>query len=104
VSEAFYSPFFRKFIGTGRGREGMNGMLVELTCPQHGLERFTIKVVKRFNIPPDEILPKFRTKPKPDLSCILVGRNVDEKEVKVYLENYLHEKGLLEQVLSFRSI
>jgi hypothetical protein len=82
----------------------MNGMLVEMACPQHGLERFTIKVVKRFNIPPNEILPKFRTKPKPDLSCIVVGRNVNEKEVKVFLQNYLYQKGLMEQVLSFRPI
>lgn len=82
----------------------MDGVLVEFACPQHGLERFTIKVIRRFNIPPDEIVPKFRTKPKPDLSSIVVGRNVKEKEVKTFLESYLQERGLLDRVLSFRAI
>ena len=82
----------------------MHGVLVEMTCPQHGFERFTIKVVKRFNIPPNEIVPKFRVKPKPDLSCIIVGRNVEEKEVQDYLETYLQQKGLWNRILSFRTV
>ncbi len=82
----------------------MHGVLVEMSCPQHGFERFTIKVVKRFNIPPNEIVPKFRVKPKPDLSCIVVGRNVEEKEVQDYLETYLQQKGLWNRILSFRTV
>ena len=82
----------------------MNGMRVELACPEHGLERFTVKVVRRFNISPDEIMPKFRTKPKPELSRIVVGRDVNEGEIQRFLENYLREKGLWERVLSLRQV
>jgi len=82
----------------------LQGLLVELACPKHGLERFTIKVIRRFNISPNEIMPKFRTKPKPELSGIVVGRNVNEKEVQKFLENYFREKGLWERVLTLKAV
>ncbi|MDI6690254.1 MAG: hypothetical protein QME50_00080 [Candidatus Bathyarchaeota archaeon] len=82
----------------------MRGFLVEMTTPTDGLERFTIKIIKRFNISPNEIRPKFRTKPKPGLSGIIVGRNVNEKEAQKFLENYFREKGLWEQVLTLKPV
>lgn len=82
----------------------MQGLLVELICPKHGLERYTVKVIKRFNISPNEIMPKFRTKPKPELSGIIIGRNVNEREVRKFFENYLREKGLWERVLSLKAV
>uniref|UniRef100_A0A7C4TKM2 Uncharacterized protein n=1 Tax=candidate division WWE3 bacterium TaxID=2053526 RepID=A0A7C4TKM2_UNCKA len=82
----------------------MGGLIVELSCPEHGLERFTVKVIRRFNISPEEIIPKFRTKPEYDLSGIIVGREVNTKEVQKYLENYLREKGIWERVLSIKLV
>jgi hypothetical protein len=88
----------------GRGEEVMQGLLIELVCPKYGLQRYTVKVIKRFNISPNEIMPKFRTKPKPGLSGIIIGRNVNEKEVRKFFENYLREKGLWERVLSLKAV
>jgi len=82
----------------------MHGLLVELTSQKHGLERFTIKVIKRFNVPPNDITPKFRTKPKPGLSGIIIGRNVNEKEVQKYLEDYFRNKGLWERVVYLKAV
>jgi hypothetical protein len=82
----------------------MHGLLVELVCPQHGLERFIIKVTRRFNISPNEMTSKFRTKPKPGLSGIIIGRNVNEKEAQKLLENYLREKGMWERVVSIKLV
>jgi len=82
----------------------MYGLLVEFICPSHGLERYTVKVIKRFNITPHEITPKFRTKPKHELSGIIIGRNVNEKEVRKFFENYLRKKGLWERVLSLKTV
>jgi len=82
----------------------MEGILIELICPIHGLERFTIKVRKRVNVPLDDIYPKFRTRPKPELSSIIIGRDVGEKRVQEFVKNYLKEKGLWERVLSLRTV
>lgn len=78
----------------------MASLWVELKCPEHGLERFKIKIVKRFNIKSDTIMPKFRSKPTADdLSCLLVGRNVSNKEIQDYLADYFRQKGLWEAIL-----
>jgi len=74
-----------------------------MKCPEHGLERFSIKIVKRFNMKNDVIVPKFRNRPTVgDLSCLLVGRNVDETHVKNYLNEYFRKKGLLEAVVRIK--
>ena len=78
---------------------------VELKCPEHGLERFRIKIVKKFNMKPDMIVPKFRSRPKSgDLSCLLVGRNVSNREIKNYLTDYFRQKGLIEVISRMRLI
>lgn len=83
----------------------MASLLVELRCPEHGLERFNIKIVKRFNIKSDTIMPKFRTRPKAgELSRLLVGRNVSDKEIKDYLAHYFREKGLMEAILRMKLV
>lgn len=81
----------------------MVSLWIELKCPEHGLERFRIKIVKRFNMDPDKIMPRFRSRPKPGgLSCLLVGRNVTNREIENYLHDYLRRKGLMEAVLGMR--
>lgn len=80
----------------------MTSLLVELKCPQHGLERFKIKVIKKYNITPDIIKPKFRTRPKYELSGIIVGRNVSPTEAKDYLVQYFRETGLIDRIVSIK--
>jgi len=75
---------------------------IELKCPEHGLERFKVKVIKKYNIKPDEIMPKYRTRPKHELSGIVIGRNVKYNELTDYLLSYFKETGLIERVVSLR--
>lgn len=80
----------------------MTNLWVEFRCPEHGLERFKIKVIKKYNVNPEVILPKFRTRPRYELSGIVVGRNVRETEITDYLSRYFREVGIMERVLSMR--
>lgn len=68
VRTAQSGMFHKVFIGgitrVTKGGEQLASILIEMKCPQHGLERFTIKVIKRFNIASDEITPKLRIKPR----------------------------------------
>ncbi|MEM2702758.1 MAG: hypothetical protein QXR45_06325 [Candidatus Bathyarchaeia archaeon] len=80
----------------------MASVLVEVLCPSHGLERFEIKVIKKYNVDPDLIEPKYRRRPKPGLSRVVVGRNVGLPEVKDYLVRYFQEIGLIESVISMK--
>ncbi|RLI46016.1 hypothetical protein DRO69_04015 [Candidatus Bathyarchaeota archaeon] len=82
----------------------MQGLFIELKCPKHGLERFTIKVKRKFNMPSNEIKLIFRSKPKPDLRYVLVGRNVEEKYIQSYIIKYLREKGLWERIITFKPV
>jgi len=71
-----------------------------MRCPQHGLERFKIKIVRKFNMKPYKIVPKFRSRPiTGDLSCLLVGRSVSNKEIEGYLIEYFRRKGLMEAIV-----
>lgn len=80
----------------------MTSLWVEFKCPEHGLERFKIKVIKKYNVNPELILPKFRTRPKYELSSLVVGRNVREDEIKDYLIHYFRQAGLMDKILSMR--
>ena len=83
----------------------MASLLVEFNCPEHGLERFKIKIIKRFNMDPQTILPRFRTRPRAgDIKFLAVGRNVTNTDIERYFVNYFREKGLWDQVLRMRLI
>jgi len=82
----------------------MKGLFVELKCPEHGLERFTIKVKRKFNMPSNEIKLVFRQKPRTNLSYVLVGRYVDEKYIEHYVKKYLRERGLWERIITFKPV
>jgi hypothetical protein len=75
---------------------------VEINCPEHGLERFKIKVIKKYNVRPLLISPKYRSRPKRELSSLIVGRNVNQTEIRDYLMEYFREAGLMDQVLRMR--
>ncbi|MDH5779310.1 MAG: hypothetical protein OEZ29_01795 [Candidatus Bathyarchaeota archaeon] len=81
----------------------MVSLLVEFNCPEHGLERFRIKIVKRFNMNPNMMLPKFRTRPKAgEIKALAIGRDVTDAEIERYFKNYFREKGLWNKVLLMR--
>lgn len=82
----------------------MKGVSIELRCPDHGFERFTIKIVRRFNMPSDTIKPFLRSRPKPEISRVWVGRNVNDEEIQSYLIDYFREKGLWERVITFKLV
>jgi hypothetical protein len=75
---------------------------VEMSCPEHGLERFKIKVIKKYNVNKELIEPKFRTKPHHELSGVVVGKSVGHDEVRQYLVDYFREAGMIDKVLSMR--
>jgi len=77
----------------------MNRILLEVACPKHGFERFSIKVVKRYNIPSTDIRPAFgKFKPK-EISQLYVGRNVTDKEIEKFVNDYLSKVGMGEIIL-----
>jgi len=79
--------------------------MVEFVCPEHGLERFRIKIVKRFNMNPDTILPRFRTRPKAgEIKFLAVGRNVTNADIERYFTNYFRERGFLDHILRMKLI
>lgn len=80
----------------------MASIYVEMRCPEHGYERFKIKVIRKYNVAPNAIQPKFRSKPRPDLSGVIIGRSVDEVEVQDYLVKYYRESGLINSIISMR--
>lgn len=83
----------------------MVSLLVEMRCPHHGLERFKIKIVRKYNIKSDTITPKFRTRPTTgDLSCLLVGKNVSYWEIRSYLNEYFRRKGMREAILRMKLV
>lgn len=74
-----------------------------MKCPDHGLERFRVKVIKRFNIASNQIIPKFRVKPiKGELNLLYIGRSVSIKETENYLIDYFREKGMLEKIVRMK--
>lgn len=81
----------------------MGFLWIEATCTEHGLERYKIKIIKKFNIPSDEITPRFRSRPKPgELSCVLVGRGVSTQEIEKFINEYFRQKGLWSSIIRMR--
>ena len=80
----------------------MTVILVEVNCPEHGFERFKIKVVKKFNVRRKLIAPLFRTRPKHELSGIIIGKDVEYREVREYLMKYFRETGMYEKILRIK--
>ena len=80
-----------------------DAFLVELSCPVHGLERYKIKIIRKYNVPSQTIAPQFNRRPTPgELSSVVVGKNVSEKEIETYVVNYLHNMGMWDAVLRMR--
>jgi hypothetical protein len=81
----------------------MGSLWIEANCNQHGFERYRIKVIKKFNIPSDEITPRYRSRPKPgELSCLLVGRDVSTQEIEKFIASYFRERGMWSSIIKMR--
>jgi hypothetical protein len=87
-------------------RNGARGKManfqVELRCPEHGLERFNIKVIKKYNVSPEIIAPKFRTRPRREMSGIIVGRKVSTNEMQDFMMQYFKETGMIDRIVALR--
>jgi hypothetical protein len=78
----------------------LTSFAVEMLCNKHGLERFRVKIVKRFNMPPDVIIPELSRRPTiGEIKCIYVGRDISNREVENFLRDYFREKGMLEKIV-----
>jgi len=73
--------------------------------PDYGLERYNIKIIKRYNFPKGEIEPKIDTM-HDVLSRLYIGREVDIGRVKNYITDYYREKDLLKHIveMSIRTV
>ena len=80
----------------------MASLVVEVSCPDRGIERYKVKIIKKYNIKHEEIMPKFRTRPRHELSGIVIGRNISYETAKEYLEHYLDQSAALNSVMSIR--
>jgi hypothetical protein len=77
--------------------------IVELSCPVHGRERYKIKLIRKYNVPRNIIMPQFRRRPTPgELSSLVIGKSVSEREIESYIIDYLHNTGLWTTVLAMR--
>jgi hypothetical protein len=79
-----------------------SALWIEMSCPKHGLERFKIKIIKKYNVNKESIEPKFRTKPYHELAAVIVGKSVGHDEVRQYLTDYFREAGMMDKILSMR--
>lgn len=77
-------------------------LMVEANCPQYGMERYKIKIIKKYNIKPEEIMPKYRTRPRHELSGIVIGKNISYETAREYVVRYLNESARLNTVMTIR--
>lgn len=80
----------------------MASLMIELNCPGSGIERYKVKIIKKYNIKHEEIMPKFRTRPRHELSGIVIGKNISYETAKEYLERYLNQSAGLNSIMSIR--
>lgn len=76
--------------------------MVETNCPEHGMERYKVKIIKKYNIGQEKIMPKYRTRPRHELSGIVIGKNISYEAARDYLTNYLNESARLSSVMRIR--
>jgi|GEM_PF-2248067 hypothetical protein len=69
----------------------MVSLMVEVNGPDTVLERYKVKIIKKYNIRQEQIEPKFRTRPRHELSGIVIGKSISYETAKEYLEHYLNQ-------------
>lgn len=73
-----------------------------MKCPKHGLERFRVKVIRKYNLPADKIKTRFRSKPNPSISRLYIGRDISKKEARKHLIEYFRKKQMLENIVKLQ--
>jgi hypothetical protein len=76
--------------------------MIEAICPDHGMERYKIKIIKKYNINPEKIMPKYRTRPRYELSTVVIGKNISYETARDYVLRYLNESAQLNTIMSIR--
>lgn len=77
-------------------------LLLEIACPSHGFERFSIKLLKRYNIPSKDISLQFSKLKPEEISRIYVGRDVTRKEIRRFFDDYFSRTGTRDTLLTMR--
>lgn len=80
----------------------MASLVVEANCPEHGIERYKVKIIKKYNIGPEKIMPKYRSRPRHELSGIVIGKNISYEAAREYLKQYLNDSSRLTGIMSIR--
>jgi hypothetical protein len=76
--------------------------LIESICPNHGMERYRIKIIKKYNIDSEKIALQFRTRPRYEVRSVVIGRNVGYEKARDYLMQHLGELAIANGFLSIR--
>ncbi len=77
-------------------------LMIEARCPESGMERYKIKIIKKYNIRPEEIMPKYRTRPHHELSGVVIGKNITFETARDYVLRYLNESAQRNTVMTIR--
>ncbi len=80
----------------------MASLMVETNCPEHGMERYKIRIIKKYNIAPEKIMPKYRTRPTHELSGVVIGKNISYETARDYVIKYLNEQARIDTLMSIR--
>jgi len=89
-------------MGIRRGSALPPSLMVEATCPEYGMERYKIKIIKKYNISPEKIMPKYRTRPHHELSGVVIGKNITFETAREYVVRYMNESARRSMVMSIR--
>lgn len=80
----------------------MYRILLEVASPKHGFERYSIKILKKYNIPSKDITPRFSKLKPNEINRLYVGRNVTKKEIERFFDNYFSRIGMREMILKMK--
>jgi hypothetical protein len=75
--------------------------MVDLRGPEK-VERYKIKIIKKYNIGQELIMPRFRTRPELGLSGVVIGKNVSYETAREYVEHYLAMSGYKDMNIQIR--
>jgi len=83
----------------------MQGLLVEVNHPKYGLERYKIRIVRRFNVPIDTVIPAPQRRiTSEQINCLVVGRGVSEKEIMDFMVEHFKRTGMFEKIMWMKMV
>lgn len=66
------------------------------------MERYKIKIIKKYNIASENISLQFRTRPRYEVSSVVIGRNVSYERAREYLLQHLNDLAISNGLMSIR--